>query len=232
MPLQILQPLFPNKVIQLIICLNIRIFLSYVWCDLYHLLTWYPKVCRVSCNNNILNMIYLPLREQRPTSQREFIALCDSFSANIFQRIGHYHYRKTILAYLQTSFIIHSIYRWITKYIHKLLQPWIVLLPSPLSPLSLCYWLLILLGNCICVLLWWVIISWFYWYQFPKTNNQLLLDCRPNFLSPLSTSGLLLLWLEKNLLPSPPIIQIILNMDYSKRESKRRTRRLRRKTNR
>ena len=63
-PLYIWQPIFPNKVIQVITCLYIRTFLSYVWYNLYCLLPWHPKVRRVSCNNYIFNIIYLIMRYQ------------------------------------------------------------------------------------------------------------------------------------------------------------------------
>ena len=59
------QPLFSNKVIQVILCLDIRTCLYYVWYSLYHLPPWHPKVLSVSCNNYIFNILYLPLRQQR-----------------------------------------------------------------------------------------------------------------------------------------------------------------------
>ena len=62
MSLQIWKPLLPNKVIQVIIWLDIRNFLSYFVYCLYPLLPWHPKVRRVSCSNYIFNIIYLPLQ--------------------------------------------------------------------------------------------------------------------------------------------------------------------------
>ena len=62
MPLHIWQPLLPNKLIQVIICLEIRTCLYYVWYFLYHLLTWHTKFRHVSSKNYIVNIIYLPLR--------------------------------------------------------------------------------------------------------------------------------------------------------------------------
>ena len=65
MPLRIWQPLLPNKVIQVILFLDIRTGLSYVWYRLYHLPPWHPKVRCVSCNNYIFNILYLIFRYQR-----------------------------------------------------------------------------------------------------------------------------------------------------------------------
>ena len=64
MPLHIWKPIFPNKVIQFILCLDIRTCLSCIWYCLYHLLTLYPKVISVSCNNYFFKVLYLPLRYQ------------------------------------------------------------------------------------------------------------------------------------------------------------------------
>ena len=58
MPLQVWHPLHPNQLIIVIIWLNISTHLSYVNYNLRHLLPWYPNVRCVSCNNNILNIIY------------------------------------------------------------------------------------------------------------------------------------------------------------------------------
>ena len=60
--LHICQPIFPNKVIQVVLCLNRIICLSYVWYNLYHLLPRNPMVWPLSCNNYIFNIIFLPLR--------------------------------------------------------------------------------------------------------------------------------------------------------------------------
>ena len=88
LPLQIWQPLFPNKSIQVIICLKVLMFLSYVWYNLYCLLPWHPKVWRVSSNNYISNILYLPFQYQHQIYLREWILLCDWLSDNNFQKLA------------------------------------------------------------------------------------------------------------------------------------------------
>ena len=78
MPLQIWQPLFPNKSTEVILYLKEIICLSYIWYNLYNLLPWHPNVCRVSCNNYIFNILHLSFQWQHSLSQREVIG--SSFS--------------------------------------------------------------------------------------------------------------------------------------------------------
>ena len=66
MPVHIWKPILPNNVIQFILWLNIQIFLSCVWYNLYHPLPQHPKVFCVSCNNYIFNIIYLPFTIATP----------------------------------------------------------------------------------------------------------------------------------------------------------------------
>ena len=101
-----------------------------------------------------------------------------------------YQLRNGILAYLQILFITHSIYRWIPQSLHIFIQILPVLLLTPGILLSVCFWFLILLGNCGCFLLCWVIISLFHGDQLPINNNQLFWGCRPHLLPPLLAPGL------------------------------------------
>ena len=72
-PPQIWQPLLLNKIVQVILYLNKIFPLSYLLYNLHHLLDQHPKVFCVSCNNYILNILYLHFQYQLPLSQREFI---------------------------------------------------------------------------------------------------------------------------------------------------------------
>ena len=98
MPIQIWQPLSLNKVIQLILCLDIITCLSYVWYHMYHLPPWHPKFHSVSFNNYIFNILYLPLRYQCLIYQGRSILVCDWLSANPLQTIGHCLSNNRILA--------------------------------------------------------------------------------------------------------------------------------------
>ena len=98
MPLNTWHLLIPNNLIQVILFLDIRTWLSYVWYLLCHLPPWHPKVISVSCNNFIFNILYLPLWYQCPLYRGEGILVCDRLAANPLQKIGHCFSRKRILA--------------------------------------------------------------------------------------------------------------------------------------
>ena len=114
----------------------------------------------------------------------------------------------------------------------EILWAWPVLLLSPKNPLFLCLWLLIIILNCSCILLWWVIIPWFHGNQLPKTSNLLRSNYHPKLLPNILPPGLPLMLINKFLLPPPLLIRILLNMSCSKRERRVRTISFRRRTSR
>ena len=62
----------------------------------------------------------------------------------------------------------------------------------------------------------WVVSSFLQGYQLPKLNNQLWLDCHPNFLPLLLMSTLIVLWFDDISRPCPPILETWLNMVWYK----------------
>ena len=80
-----------------------------------------------------------------------------------------------------------------------------ILLPSQ-STILICFWylfrfLIIILGNCGCVLFRWVVRSWCQGDKLPKPNNQRWSECHPHLIPPLLTPVLILLWLDWFLTP-------------------------------
>ena len=176
-PLQVWHTLLSKYLIILVLWLNIIIRLSYIWYNLYHLLSKHPKVLRVSCKNYILNIIYPYFWRQCTLSQREGILICDRVLANPFQK------NITVIQVTGSSLNSKSplsppLYIYLPPlYIQCFLQPWSVLPLPPQSPLTVCFWLLfllvtILLGNCVCSLLCWVFRSWSQGYQLPSPTTN------------------------------------------------------------
>ena len=91
-PIQFWQPLIPNKLIQLILCLEITILMYNFWYNLYHLLLTHTSVCCVSRNSYIFNMIQLIVQQKCPL-------------ANIYQTIYHFHYMNRILTSLKIIYL-------------------------------------------------------------------------------------------------------------------------------
>ena len=99
-------------------------------------------------------------------------------------------------------------------------------------PLFLCWPYLLCNPDCGCVLQSRELSTWFHGDQLPITNNQLCSEYHLTSHHPLLMSVLLLLWFNEFSFSPPLILEILLNVECSKRERQRRMRRFRRRTNR